>query len=65
MAKPRAVPASAVIHPSVEERRARVPEYQPVNLPPGIAVHRPAAAIWRLVAILAMLAAVIYFFVVR
>jgi hypothetical protein len=65
MAKPRAVPANAVIHSSVEERRARVPDYQPVNLPPGTAVHRPAGAIWRLVAILAVLAAAVYFRLVR
>jgi hypothetical protein len=65
MAKPRAVPANAVIHLSVEERRARVPGYQPVNLPPGIAVHRPAPAMWRLAIILALLAAAIYFLFVR
>jgi uncharacterized protein (DUF2235 family) len=65
MAKPRAVPANAVIHYSVEERRARVPDYQPVNLPPGIAVHRPASAKWRLAVILAILAAAIYLLFVR
>jgi uncharacterized protein (DUF2235 family) len=65
MAKPRAVPANAVIHASVEERRARVPDYQPVNLPPGTAVHRPAGAMWRLVVIFVVLAAVVYFRLVR
>ncbi len=65
MAKPRAVPPNAVIHPSVEERRARVPGYQPVNLAPGTAVQRPASAIWRLAIILAVLAAAIYFLFVR
>jgi uncharacterized protein (DUF2235 family) len=53
MGKPRAVPPDAVIHPSVEERRKRVPEYQPVNLAPGTAVHRPRSAQWRLAGILA------------
>ena len=65
MAKPRAVPANAVIHPSVEERRIRVADYRPVNLPPGTAVHRPASAIWRLAAILAAAAAAVYLRFVR
>jgi uncharacterized protein (DUF2235 family) len=65
MAKPRAVPPDAVIHPSVEERRLRVADYRPVNLPPGTAVHRPASAIWRLAAILAVVAAAVYLLFVR
>ena len=35
------LPAGAVFHPSVEERRELVPEYQPVNLPAGTAVRLP------------------------
>jgi len=65
MAKPRSVPANAVVHPSVDERRKCVPEYRPVNLPPGTAVHRPASAKWRLAAILAAAATILYFCFVR
>jgi uncharacterized protein (DUF2235 family) len=61
MAKPREVPANAVIHPSVEERQSRVPVYRPANLPPGTAVHRPASAKWGLAGILAAAAVVVYF----
>jgi uncharacterized protein (DUF2235 family) len=59
MARPRVVPADAVIHASVEERRKRVPDYRPVNLPPGTAVHRPASAKWGLAGILAVAAAAV------
>jgi uncharacterized protein (DUF2235 family) len=65
MAKPRRVPANAVIHPSVEERRNRVPDYRPANLPPGTAVHRPASAKWGLAGILAAAAAAGYILFVR
>lgn len=60
MAKPREVPLNAVLHPSVKERQERVPDYRPVNLPPGTAVHRPVSAIWRLAAILAVVAGAVY-----
>jgi hypothetical protein len=33
MGEPRLIPADAVIHHSVIERKAKVPSYQPVNLP--------------------------------
>jgi uncharacterized protein (DUF2235 family) len=65
MARPRGLLANAVLHPSVEERRKLVPEYQPVNLPPGAAVRCPSSAQRKLAGILTIVGAVTGYLVHR